>query len=710
MGLHNRARSMVLPLRPIGHLLLRALLIASAALLPRNAFCADRNPPGICRIWPQNRLIIDGLQSRRFMLEAASEAEPALSPLVVNGRKIYHRAFSLSLDVAEPIALFQDSPGKACSVARDNEKNAPLWIPVFFVGRAWQSADELKADAQRTAFAPSERLANGENFAEIQFYLRKGSWSFSDIRPFFACGKPGLMLCEGYCPGDSAALAESLIDSVVADAASPLPEVISRSTEPSPPILPAPPAAVPAPPPPAPGAPHATIPLRPLKRLVLALERKTGSAIAPADVLEAEGSIRIEGAEVKAADGTLIADLPEDIFARANTAEALRRLFRYHQISTVTIEASRSVLTAEPLFIRAADIAVTIADAAGKPAGGCNLALDVAPDRKIGRGWANAAAPQRTRGLKLWEEASGYALRLPAGVGKNELLIATAEAGAAARILNAGPGCELEARPLVSAEELRSGTISRLSVEQRPILIALVSTDSDFSKSLDAPSIDGFWSGALDLAGSVSEGPWQRKLLARAQFPGPSPETGILEDLTGGKLAGVSTREALIKKLIAGSHRAPGPLAIIGSEPIKRFHFDPALEPIRADAGLDRGVREGQEALLFISGGIDPSGSYFCRFPAYGEPAPWARLQWTKRVRRVFVLEAWSDIAAKALQDISRAQPAEGAPPGIYSCNFSGSDGVKILLYGVVPSALAAGTRGSAFGYLTARANSHLRP
>ncbi len=693
---------MALSLCPARSVFLLALFIASAALPPQHARCADRSPLETCKRWPQNRLIVDGLQSRRFMLEASGEVKRMPSSVEVNGREIYHRSFSLSLDIPEPIALFQDSPGKVCSVARDTERNVPLWIPVFFVGRPWQSRAELKAGAERTVFAPSERLTDGGNFAEVQFYLKQGSWSFTDIRPFFACGKPGVMLCQGYCPGNSSILAQTLINSVVADSASPLPEVTRRIPDPAPPAVPVPPAAATAPPP--------AIPSRPLKRLALAFEDNSGSGIAPADVLEAEGSVSIEGVDLTAADGKLVADLSEAVFARANTAEALRRLFRHYQISTVKIEVSRTVLTAAPLFIRVADIAIKITDAAGKPAGGCDLALDVEPSRRLGHGWKKPEAHERTRGLKLWEEGSSYAPHLPPSIGKNELLIATAEPGAAARLIAIAPGCELESRPLITAEELRSGTISRLLQETRQTLLALLSTDSDFFKSFDASSMEGFWSGALDLIGSVSEGPWERKLLARAQFPGPSPETGILEDRTAGRLAGESTREAIVRKLIAGSRSTPGPLSIMGSQPIKRFHFDPALEPIWADAGIYRGGREGPGALLVISGGIDPNGSYFCRFPAYGETAPWAPLQWTKWTRKLFVLEVWSDIAAEALQKNLRAKPAEGAPSGIYACNLPVSEESKIVLYGVVPSALAAGTRGSAFAYLTARANSHLRP
>src|SRR5262249_3046725 len=137
------------------------------------------------------------------------------APAVPSARFVYHRTFGLSLDVAEAIALFTTSAANVCVVERAPRAAALLRIPVFFVGRTGQSLDELKADAERAAFAPSERLSAGEIFGEVRFFLRKGASRFDEIRPFFICGLPGLMLCEDYCPGDAAALAESLVSRVV---------------------------------------------------------------------------------------------------------------------------------------------------------------------------------------------------------------------------------------------------------------------------------------------------------------------------------------------------------------------------------------------------------------------------------------------------------------------------------------------------------------
>jgi hypothetical protein len=203
---------------PIRGALWLALVLALEAI-PQNALGLDRSIPEICRKWPQNRLLIGAaLQSRRFILEAKGEPQRISAPPALGSRFVYHRTFGLSLDVTEPIALFYTSAANVCVVERGPQTAKLLRIPVFFVGRAGQSLDELKADAQRAAFTPSARLSAGGSFAEVRFYLRKGASRFDEIRPFFMCGLPGLMLCEGYCPGDAAAFVESLVSSVVEQA------------------------------------------------------------------------------------------------------------------------------------------------------------------------------------------------------------------------------------------------------------------------------------------------------------------------------------------------------------------------------------------------------------------------------------------------------------------------------------------------------------
>jgi hypothetical protein len=195
------------------------VLVLALQAIPQHALGSDRSVPEICRKWPQSRLLVGiALQARRFVLEAKGEAQKLSTPLVPGTRFVYHRTFGLSLDIAEPIALFHTGAANACVIERGPRTAQLIRIPVFFVGRSGQSLDELEADAQRAAFAPSARLSAGESFGEVRFFLRKGASRFDEIRPFFICGLPGLMLCEDYCPGDAAAYVESLVSSVVQEA------------------------------------------------------------------------------------------------------------------------------------------------------------------------------------------------------------------------------------------------------------------------------------------------------------------------------------------------------------------------------------------------------------------------------------------------------------------------------------------------------------
>ena len=554
---------MISALATVRPMLRLVMLMAFSAMLPaQSVFGAGSSLLEACRRWPQNRLIVDGgLQSRRFTLEARGESEEA--PILEAGaRKMFHRTFILSLDIAEPIALFHTRAQNTCIVARDKEKSVPLKIPVFFVGRAGQSGDDLKAGADRVAFTPSKPLGDSEDFAEVRFYLRTGGSYFGDIRPFFACGLPGIMLCEDTCPGDTLTLARSLVDWVVkapvagsstAEAkpdplnrpaapatvplacpgagagtppkleASPLPPQGPRVAQPKPAVT----AETPAGPaggasrggaigaakasryrrdpgacaehtPNPGGAPH------PTRRLVIAFERKPGTTVDAAEVLRVEHGAAFEGAPLAVAEDNLAVELPEEAFARANTREGLQQLFPHYRIVAVKLEPSRTLLTVEPLFVAASDLTISVVNAAGEPAKGCDLALDVPPDRQLGGGWQQVAAAGRMRGLRFHELGAGYVLDPPPGVEKNELLIGTAEAGGAARLTNAAPECDLEARPSVTAEELRTGLILRSLQETGPIFIALLSTDSSFSAWLDTASVEAFWSGALDLAASVS--------------------------------------------------------------------------------------------------------------------------------------------------------------------------------------------------------------
>ena len=168
-----------------------------------------------CVRWTQKRLVIGAdLQSRRFMLEPAGDLE--LMPVfrVAEGRSVFHRPFSLFLDVGGKVSVFLSSAPRTCLLARDESSQA-LKIPVFFVSRPGGSLDELKDNADDLAFAPSSPLDVGGDFSDVNFHLRRGGSRFDVIRPFFLCGLTGLLVCQQSCPEDSDTLAASLVNEIV---------------------------------------------------------------------------------------------------------------------------------------------------------------------------------------------------------------------------------------------------------------------------------------------------------------------------------------------------------------------------------------------------------------------------------------------------------------------------------------------------------------
>ena len=239
-----------------------------------------------------------------------------------------------------------------------------------------------------------------------------------------------------------------------------------------------------------------------------------------ADVIQAEGSLNIEGVALQAASEGLTADLPAEAAKKADDAAYLKKLLRRYQLVTVRKEPDRIVLVVEPLYVRAEDLKIEVHDAAGEPVRGCELALDVSSDRRLGGGWSKLGDKERLHGLEFAETDSHYGLNLPVDIEPNELLISTAEPGNVARLSNIGSGCQLEVRPWVTAEELRSGNIARSLKGAGQTLIAVFSTDSSFAGSLGgAAAADGFWSDALRLVNVVSTAAWEKKVLARAQAP-----------------------------------------------------------------------------------------------------------------------------------------------------------------------------------------------
>ena len=822
-----------------------ALLACLAVFSPRLA--ARGGSQDACVRWTQRYLSIgNDLQSRRFILEPKGDLE--LMPVfrTAEGRSIFHRPYSLLLDVGGRVQLFMGNAPGTCLLARDDDRSAAMEVPVFFVGRQGGSIEELKDNAERLVFDPSAPLNVGSDFSEISFHLRRGGSRFGEIRPFFLCGLAGLLVCEESCPQDSTTLAASLVNEIVrgesfpasgrdtvyapptmgrtlrrsgpppaltprfsqapsepppalepapmppprehpAESAAPpakpecpacppppqhpentvSPQEPAAASSPPPPGQPSTPAALPpkeaapptqpsktetpppkveaappAPPPakpsePAPPLPkaepapppraeppeNAAVPPKapapapqvepapqpkapapaPAQHLVLAFERKNGEALPAADVLQAEGGLGIEGVPLQAGSEGLTADLPADAAKKAGDVAYLKNLLRRHQLVNLKKEAERLVLVVDPLYARAEDLKIEIRDAAGDPVRGCNLKLDVSANRRLGDGWAKTGEKEQ-QGLEYAESDGYYGLNLPVDVEPNELLISTAEPGNVARLSNPGHECQLENRPWVQAEEIRTGRIVRSLQRTGQTLIAVFSTDSTFAGLVTPAGAEGFWSDALRLVNVASTAAWEKKVLARAQAPGVSPDTVKLQsEGQGAALAGDGDRGAILKILSAGSQDTTTPASVFPVQPIDQYILDIALKLIREEASISLRYSVKQEALLLVTGSLREAGNSFC------QNSPWSSLQWVKQARKIFALEVWSAGAVAAMQ--LRVKPALNAPDGVYICNIQSPEGDKIALYGILPKVVSdLNARAKAFSYLTGQANSFLKP
>jgi hypothetical protein len=744
-------------------LLALALSVAGALAAPAFAEGGDA-----CYRYLENRLVVgDDLQSRRFVLEAKGEVERMPSFRAAEGRAIFHRPFALSLDIVERVSLFESSASRTLVIARDRGRPAALQIPVFFLGRADESLEELQTNSENLVFAPSSSLDAGASFADVSFHLKRGGSRFSDIKPFFVCGMAGLLVCEQSCPEDSVTLAASLVNERLQPRAQP-PKVAADSPKPEAPLPPpssasparerkpqaTPPPAPPQPqqrvtepaparpaetkkpeaPPPAPpqppqqqpaprtnapeprreAQPPQTAPAQPapeIKRLVLAFERKPGEPIPAEDVIKAEGDLSIEGSPMTQTPDGLAASVKDEVFQKAGDPDYLRRLFRHHRVASAKKEEGRIVLTVEPLYVRAEAVAIEILDANLEPVRGCDLALDVSAERRLGPGWAKLAAKERLRGLEYAETDTFYLLNQPQETEPNELLIGAAGVGNVARLSNTAPECELEPRPWLSAEEIRTGRIRRSLAKTGPILISIVSTESGFAAVAGFPAVESYWAEALKLINAVSAAPFEKKVLARAQAPGPNPATRVLQIAGEGALAAQDGRASALEELRDGSRVKPGPRSMLQTRPVGRFHVDLALKTIRNDASIPLRYSVGQETLLFISGTVEEDGSDFCQYSRLREKNSWVSPLWAKQARKAFALEIWSDNAVREMQKASRIKPANGAPDGVFACNVPGADGEKIALYGISPRLLPGeDAKAKAFAWLTERAAAFLKP
>ncbi len=400
----------------------------------------------------------------------------------------------------------------------------------------------------------------------------------------------------------------------------------------------------------------------------------------------------------------LTADIPAEAFKKVADTAYLKKLLRRHQLVNFRQDGDRLVLVVEPLYTRAEDLKIDIRDAAGEPVRGCDLTLDVSANRRLGDGWAKTGEKEQKHGLEYAESDGNYGLNLPVDVEPYELLISTAEPGNVALLANSAPGCQLENRPWATAEEIRSGKIVRSLQRTGQTLIAVFSTDSTFADSVTPAGADGFWSDALRLVNVVSTAAWEKKVLARAQAPGVSPDTVKLQsEGQGAALAGDGNRGAILKMLSKGSQNTTIPASVFQVQPIDQYSLNMAMQLIREDASIPPRYSVKQESLLLVLGSVREPGNSFC------QQFPWSSQQWVKRARKIFALEVWSAGAVAAMQ--SRIKPAQNAPDGVFLCNIQGPEGDKIALYGILSKVVSdSNARAKVFSYLTGQANIFLKP
>jgi hypothetical protein len=739
-------------------LLALASLLAGGSAAPAFAQGGD-----VCYQYSQNRLVIgDDLQSRRFVLEAKGEVERMPTFRVAEGRAIFHRRFAMSLDIVERVSLFESRTPRTLVIARDRGRPAALEVPVFFVGRVDESLEELQTNSENLAFAPSASLDVGASFADVSFHLRRGGSRFSDIKPFFVCGMSGLLVCEQSCPEDSVTLAASLVNELVRPKPQPLasrprqaagvptpeaplplspsstpptPERVKPQATPTPPQrrVPeaeparlaetkkpeAPSAASPPPPPPRANAPEtpppastsekASPPAPELKRLVLAFERKPNEPIPLEDVVKAEGDLSIEGAPLTQTPEGLAASVPDETFGKASDRDYLQRLFRHHRIVSVRKQQGGIALTVEPLYVRAEAIAIEIMDANSEPVRGCDLALDVSAERRLGPGWAKLGENERLQGLEYSETGTFYLLNQPHEAEASDLLISIPAMGNVARLSNKAPGCELEQRPWVTAEEIKTGRVRRSIEKTGPVLISIVATERGFESVAPLSAVEGYWADVLKFVNAVSAAPFEKKVFARAQAPGPGFVTKVLQTEREGAVAAEDRRAETLKELMEGSRVRPGPQSMLQTR--EPFHVDLAMKTVRDDARIPVRHSVKQEALLLVSGRVEDDRSDLCQYWPKRGKSPWVSPQWAMQLRKAFAVEIWSENLVREMRNASRIKPADDAPEGVFACSVPGADGEKVALYGISPHVLTdADVRAKAFAYLTDRAGAFLKP
>ncbi len=168
----------------------------------------------LCLTYRETRLVIDrSLNEEAFSLREMSSAKLERIVGLGGDREILHRTYAMSLESANGIAVFKGEWGGTCYISRDIEQSKPISLPVFFIGQAGQTREDLEERIGRTKFASSLSLTPKQNFSEVNFLLSRGEW-VGKVQAFFRCGLPGLLVCAETCPRESDPLVAALVNSV----------------------------------------------------------------------------------------------------------------------------------------------------------------------------------------------------------------------------------------------------------------------------------------------------------------------------------------------------------------------------------------------------------------------------------------------------------------------------------------------------------------
>ena len=161
-------------------------LLACVTMFTPQPTAARGGSEDACARWTQKNLVIgNDLQSRRFVLEPKGGLEEMPFFRVAEGRAVYHKPFSLSLDLADGrVGIFVSNDPRTCLLARD-QSSQTLRIPVFFVGRPRESLEELRDNAESLVFDPSATLDAGSDFSASRLSFEAGRFPLRRDPPIF---------------------------------------------------------------------------------------------------------------------------------------------------------------------------------------------------------------------------------------------------------------------------------------------------------------------------------------------------------------------------------------------------------------------------------------------------------------------------------------------------------------------------------------------